>query len=356
MAEKIQCVVCRSDKIVVRQVGDLKRCYCHMCHHCQRLDIPFFDYRSFAIGDARDQSMLDSQADFLSALLSDDMAAIEIGCAFGDLAATLKSRHRFRRFDGIELSPAGDKAQKILDRVFDASLSELLEKREIEEGSYDLVLISHCLEHVCDPHQIMADLKNLLAPGGLLFIEVPNRSGNKGLPFDDNYSHIHFFSIASLSCLLACHGLEIKQMQTGAWHCVRVPDSIRVVAAPFELPPDKCAFVLSDCQLLGDENELIVWPAGKMVQELLLHFFDPARIAFFVDSDSSKDGTLCMGKPVRSPAAISQTKDCVIFINSLDYEESIRSQIAEQFSDRVRKIISMRELLSAISPDRLPSG
>lgn len=44
------------------------------------------------------------------------------------------------------------------------------------EGSYDLVIARHVLEHFNDPLDGLAQMKKHLAPGGCLFIEVPNRN------------------------------------------------------------------------------------------------------------------------------------------------------------------------------------
>ena len=41
-------------------------------------------------------------------------------------------------------------------------------------GQFDAVLMSHILEHLADPKEVVAQAINLLNPGGLLVAAVPN--------------------------------------------------------------------------------------------------------------------------------------------------------------------------------------
>lgn len=47
---------------------------------------------------------------------------------------------------------------------------------ELDRGTFDLVMAMHVLEHVSEPRSIVAELVTLLAPGGLLYLEVPLES------------------------------------------------------------------------------------------------------------------------------------------------------------------------------------
>lgn len=47
---------------------------------------------------------------------------------------------------------------------------------DLERGSFDLVMAMHVLEHVSEPRRIASELVTLLAPGGMLYLEVPLES------------------------------------------------------------------------------------------------------------------------------------------------------------------------------------
>jgi SAM-dependent methyltransferase len=80
---------------------------------------------------------------------------------------------------------------------------------------FDVVLMSHALEHCIDPVKAISNAKKLLREDGTLVIEVPN---NKALsfsifrafwPWTDIPRHLNFFSANSLLNLLQRNGLEI---------------------------------------------------------------------------------------------------------------------------------------------------
>src|SRR5262249_53528264 len=156
-------------------------------------------------------------------------------------------------------------------------------------NSFDFVVMSHVLEHIEDVNAEMRGLCTILKPRGTLFIEVPNGSGHHLLPFDDNISHIHFFSPTSLARLLAAHGITIVAATTSALLEPRYVDCLRVIARRFMFSNERSNVLSNHAALLG-LNEIAVWGAGTLASELLANFFDVSRIAFFVDRDTTKQG------------------------------------------------------------------
>jgi 2-polyprenyl-3-methyl-5-hydroxy-6-metoxy-1,4-benzoquinol methylase len=45
---------------------------------------------------------------------------------------------------------------------------------ELPSGAFGVVTMHHVLEHIADPAVALRDVRRLLAPGGRLFVEVPN--------------------------------------------------------------------------------------------------------------------------------------------------------------------------------------
>ena len=74
----------------------------------------------------------------------------------------------------------------------------------IETGNkYDLLVMSHVLEHVLDPRAFLRDALRCLRPGGVVFIEVPCMDWEYKLFFND---HVLFFDKHSLGHLLELVG------------------------------------------------------------------------------------------------------------------------------------------------------
>lgn len=345
MILNISCAVCGHGNLWITVIGDARRGTCPACQHEQRIDIERFDYAGFAMGGTGSNTdRLRSQADFVAKFLPPGASVLELGCATGQLAAALRDLVPVGHYHGIELSPAAAAAVQTLDGVFGDPLPSLLASGQIAPESRDFIISSHCLEHIERINDEIACSVKALRQGGRMFIEVPNRSGHPSLPFDDNRSHLHFFSVNSLSRLLSRHGLTIIALETGAWHDSRYPDCIRVVAGRGE-PLQAPGRVLSDSPLLAIDDAVVVWGAGKMVPEMLAHFFDPAKILFFVDKDTRKHGTLCLGRPVRPPEALLGTPGCTVVINTIEFEDAVRAELAEDYGAITKAIVSISKLL-----------
>lgn len=88
---------------------------------------------------------------------------------------------------------------------------------EALSGDYDLVVLSHVLEHLPSPFQLLEELTPLMRRGALLYVEVPYEKlmanlvhANSSLLWHAKrhwHEHINFFSIESLRMLLRRAGL-----------------------------------------------------------------------------------------------------------------------------------------------------
>jgi len=75
---------------------------------------------------------------------------------------------------------------------------------------FDVIVVSHVFEHLIDCKQVFIDLKETLAPNGLLFIDVPNCSNS--LTLDESVKtqpHTFHFTRKSLESLSSEIGLSV---------------------------------------------------------------------------------------------------------------------------------------------------
>ena len=80
-----------------------------------------------------------------------------------------------------------------------------------EAGSFDFIRISHVLEHLNDPVKYLAMIRDWLAPGAVVYVEVPNieeacRVQTRGNMF--HYGHIWNFNPWTLRAVAGLAGLE----------------------------------------------------------------------------------------------------------------------------------------------------
>jgi SAM-dependent methyltransferase len=77
------------------------------------------------------------------------------------------------------------------------------------QGRFDLLLLSHVVEHLPDIRQTLQGLLRVVRPGGFVFVEVPNCSAEMfSVPMDPE-SHLQFFSRRSLVHILEGLGVQV---------------------------------------------------------------------------------------------------------------------------------------------------
>jgi len=97
--------------------------------------------------------------------------ALDLGCGAGDNARLLAERGW--KVTGVTLSPGErESASRWCERVHLADLDQALP--EIPRGAYDLVLLSHVLEHLPRPETALDLAREALVPGGLVAVALPN--------------------------------------------------------------------------------------------------------------------------------------------------------------------------------------
>lgn len=215
-------------------------------------------------------------------LTSEVQRVLEIGCAEGELGRETKA-HFLIVYDGVELSRDRELARKKLDRVFQTPAGQM------EPSPYDLIVSFHVLEHIADPGQELQAWSRLLASGGRLLIEVPHRAGHPLLADDHNPEHLHQFTPASLTILLADHGFTCHELSLGHYESPVYPDSIRVVAQRHPQADQQHPLLLQRFhKRIG--SPFIAYGIGGDFQNYVAPLAEALEIQALVDSSSAKWG------------------------------------------------------------------
>jgi 2-polyprenyl-3-methyl-5-hydroxy-6-metoxy-1,4-benzoquinol methylase len=137
----------------------------------------------------------------------------DVGCGAGP--ALKLFRQSGYEVVGVEPDAAARKVASAHGEVF-AGTAEALPD-DVAGRQFDVVLLSHVLEHCIDPLTALANVKRLLKPDGTLIVEVPNNAAKgfalygPGWFFTDVPRHLHFFTPASLGKALALTGLKLER-------------------------------------------------------------------------------------------------------------------------------------------------
>ena len=131
----------------------------------------------------------------------------DVGCGGGGSLSRLRDAG-FTNLIGIDPDPdALATAQAQGFKTYQGTAENL--PPEISNQQFDLVLLTHVLEHTPDPIAALTHLKPLLSPASLLIVEVPNnqnlglKTQGKAWPWLDVPRHLNFFTRKSLTAL--CH-------------------------------------------------------------------------------------------------------------------------------------------------------
>lgn len=140
---------------------------------------------------------------------------LDVGTATGEFLVA--ARAAGWQVDGTEVSDSSVKiaADKHGLRLFHGELQQA----PFAEHSFDVIHLSHVLEHVPSPQQTLRDIQRFLAPGGLLVISVPNEFENWFLrvgkavgryhpPSQPSIHHVFFFTPRSLGQALSRAGFQ----------------------------------------------------------------------------------------------------------------------------------------------------
>jgi len=182
--------------------------------------------RNVTVQKARAESL----AEFVQPLLPSVSRHLDIGCSLGILLRHFREKYQGQAV-GVEPGEAHRiQAQKEGLNVY-ASLEEL--EKACEER-FDLVSMSHVLEHLPDPVGYLAHLRTaILSPDGRLLLEVPNLYAHDSF----EVAHLFAFSPHTLTETLRRSGFEVvKFEQHGRPNSALFPLYLTILCRPAAQP------------------------------------------------------------------------------------------------------------------------
>jgi SAM-dependent methyltransferase len=282
-----------------------------------------------------------------------DVRILDVGCASGRLLANLRDRG-FARVTGLDPSPACAAAAARLYSI-DVRTMTLAEIAHAGER-FDVVIMVGVLEHLCDLDGAFDQLRTLLSPEGMLYVEVPDVTAFAdwpNAPYQDfSIEHINFFSPISLDNLMLRHSFTRRFLEqnhreqsyrtvmsnvSAVYHRdTLLPQgemSIdRVTAKGLERYIAVCS--ADDERLHAQINALvdsgrriIVWGVGTHTSRLMATSrLAEADIVAFIESNSRYQGKTLHGRPILAPEGL-RDHDEPVLISSRVFEKEIAEQI-----------------------------
>ncbi|HTB10811.1 MAG TPA: class I SAM-dependent methyltransferase [Bryobacteraceae bacterium] len=261
---------------------------------------------------------------------------LDLGCANGGLLAAFKSKG-FLDLTGVDPSETCAAATREVHQI-NAVAASLYALPDL--GLFDVITLSHVLEHLEDLRGAARNFARLLRPGGMVYIEVPDAGRYSDYliaPFQDfNTEHINHFSHRSLRRLMSTVGLvpfleSIKTIESAkgvpypalyGFYGVGKPEAepgkddelvgqIRSYIEKSQAMLQKMDDTIA--QAIAKNPRVVVWGTGQLTSKLLKKTsLAEADIVSFIDSNPIHHGEVWMGKPVVAPQAVDATASLLI--------------------------------------------
>ena len=136
---------------------------------------------------------------------------LDYGCAYGAFGFELARRDRGARVFLYDADPvAAGKCRTIARRGGFANVTVLDDEGLESEGDFSLILLISVLEHEPDDQRLLERLRGKLAPGGHVFVMVPEANGHECTAKDEYLGHVRpGYERGGLVALVERSGLEV---------------------------------------------------------------------------------------------------------------------------------------------------
>ena len=145
---------------------------------------------------------------------------LDVGCASHSPA---KAKQIFRDVDyhGVDMQDEhlDETDRACLDRFFHLNL-ETDSFDEIPDDYYDVLIISHVIEHLRNGPEVIAGMGRKVKPGGYVYIEYPS-TRSLGLPsmrgtlqFCDDPTHVRVYDLKEVANVLLANGFKVTRAGT----------------------------------------------------------------------------------------------------------------------------------------------
>lgn len=147
------------------------------------------------------------RAEKLSPFIRPTDVVLEYGVGQGWNLAALRCRRKI----GFDVADFLEPSVRAL------GIEYIAETKSIADGTMDVVVCHHTLEHVTDPPAVLREIHRLLAPGGKLLLFVPlerEAKYNEFIPGEPNH-HLYSWNTQTLGNLVREHGFDIAEAGAG---------------------------------------------------------------------------------------------------------------------------------------------
>lgn len=286
---------------------------------------------------------------------------LDVGCGGGGFLKSMRERLP-ADWQLFGLEPSAQQRAPSAESGFEVRRGALGDP-VFPDASFDAISMISVMEHLTDPAQAMDEIARLLAPGGLVLLEVPNTlhpelslNGFFGL------EHICHFSPGSVGRLLArANQSEVRVDESALQNVVRVVSGSQLagwgVDNPGQFGDDRedVARAIRDYAVLEEQlirgleervgtalerwsaegRTVAIYGAGAHTAELSTRFDLAKHASFLVDGNTAKHGTKFLGLEVLAPEALVERNVDAVLLSSHRFVDEMEATVRRLAGSRV---------------------
>lgn len=251
--------------------------------------------------------------DFIKDKINKNSEILDIGCAKGSLLMKLK-QNGYKNIYGIE--PSGKCFEFLQNNGIKSINDDIFTENDDFKGKFDLILVTHVLEHIVDLKKAILNMKTMLNKNGMIYIEVPN--ADKYIDISKEFTpyfflpceHVNHFSMDSF-CNFEHFGFKIIKKDDNQFESenINVPIISLILKNTvdntcsikyYDKPSKNLTQYIEDSrqrlktnlikQLEESQQKVILWGLGATTSHIVSKGFDKCNVVLAIDSNPSKNG------------------------------------------------------------------
>ena len=233
-------------------------------------------------------------------------------------------------------------------------INDRLENVKLPPDYFELVYLSHTLEHLKSPRLSLKQINESLKHNGLLYIEVPNIDFINSADVIEEWfidKHLYHFSIDTLIQLITCAGFEIvycsdnldtsnisiiakksknNRTQNRKSDFISSKQLILSYENTIKSNREKLTELGAYLNNLGVKKKLVIWGAGRIFDTIVkIGGLDPNNVFGLIDKYLADYINNTNGLKIYKPKDFLKLNPDVVFICSREYFNEIKNEIVE---------------------------